>query len=274
MLFNTRSLILLVMVIAAHASALCAPGATPQSLSPADSARLKCWIDSTGKVPVYSMKRQRYLDSALAIVPSNAYWWQQKAMPLYKLKKYDIAERYLDSAVKYDAMKYIDYRGFMKCIFSKRYQSAKEDFRQSKQIIGDGAVMDHTYDFYIGLCCLQLNELDSATQYLEYTVNKQRTTLGSKWVHPLDVFYLGIAYYEEERYTEAIAAFDTSIQLYPQFSDAKYYKSLCLWRMGKEEESKAVLADARKDINDGYTIVEDNEIYEKYPYQIDKRWFR
>jgi len=163
-----------------------------------DSLLLIRYLDSVNNVPLYSQKRQRYLDSALTIKPWKASWWQQKAMPLYKQKKYEAGEYFLDSAVKYDTYSYIDYRAFMKCIFQKSYREAIKDFESAKVIIGDGEVMDHTYDFYIGLCYLQLDRFDSAEYYLVKSTDQQRKSMGSHWVHPLDLFYLGIVYYEQE----------------------------------------------------------------------------
>lgn len=60
--------------------------------------------------------------------------------------------------------------------------------------------------------------------------------------------------------------FDESIKLYPQFSDAKYYKARCLFMDKKLEDAKEVFKDA----NNGFTFNEDNSIYELYPYQVNK----
>ncbi len=241
-----------------------------KSLSRHDSLLVTRYLDSVNAAPLYSQKRQRYFDSALAIKPYKASWWQQKAMTLYKQQKYEAGSAYLDSAVKYDAKKYIDYRGFMKCIFQKSYRNAIQDFWAAKFIIGDGDVMDHTYDFYIGLCYLQLNRLDSAEYYLTRSTDQQRKSMGSHWVHPLDLFYLGITYYEQENYPRAIATLDTCLSLYTNFSDAKYYKAMCYARLHNKEQATAIWKDAAHDYRAGYTINEDNAVYEAYPYQVRK----
>lgn len=86
---------------------------------------------------MYSQDHQLYLDSVLSILPHSAYHWQPKAMPLYKQKKYEIGSAYLDSAVKYDdRQQYLEYRGFMKCIFQKTYKSAITDFEEAKKLQG------------------------------------------------------------------------------------------------------------------------------------------
>jgi tetratricopeptide (TPR) repeat protein len=191
-------------------------------------------------------------------------------MPLYKRKKYEVGAPYLDSAVKYDAEAYIDYRGFMKCLFQKSYREAIADFHASRALLGNGGVMDHTYDFYLGLSHLQLNAFDSAEYYLRRTTEQQKAKLGEDWVHPTDLFYLGIVYYEKGAFATAIETFDRSIQRYKNFSDAKYYKAVCLGRLNKKAEAEALFKEAKNDFLGGATINEDNYIYESYPYQVDR----
>jgi tetratricopeptide (TPR) repeat protein len=249
-------------------------------ISPANSIKLQRFLDSVGTASVYSQKRQHYLDSALAIMPWNAYLWQQKAMPLFKMKKYEIGMVYLDSAVKYDRRKYIDYRAFIKCIFQKDYSGAMEDFRQARAIFGNTGVMDHSYGFYTGLCYLQLNRFDSARYYISQSINSKITETGEKWVNPLEWFYLGIISYEEEKYADAIASFDKSLALYAECADVKYYKAMSLDRSGKPKEALAMMREAAYDMKQAYSINEDNAIYEAYPYQVNSffmehtlKWF-
>jgi tetratricopeptide (TPR) repeat protein len=271
-------LLMALSIVAVPQDACCqvvtANDGTARKISVVDSIRLRRYLDTINTLSIFSQKYQTYFDSALAIKPWNAYWWQQKAMPLFKRQKYEAGLPYLDSAVKYDQHRYIDYRAFMKCVFQKNYTGAIRDFQTSKAVIGAGAVMDHSYDFYIGLCYLQLNMLDSAEYFLNKTIDAQRLSVGSKWVHPLDLFYLGVVCYEQASYARAIVVFDSCLALYPNFSDAKYYKAICLSRTGLKEQGKLLMTEAGNDFNQGYTINEDNAIYEWYPYQVRKGYFR
>ena len=60
---------------------------------------------------------QACLDEGLAKDSKIAYLWQQKAMPYFKAKKYEIGMPLLDKAVYYDSQRWLAYRGFIKCIF-------------------------------------------------------------------------------------------------------------------------------------------------------------
>lgn len=220
---------------------------------------------------MYEMSEwQNCLDQGLKKDSTVAYLWQQKAMPYFKCKKYEVGMPFLDKAVLYDKQEWLPYRGFMKCIFSKNYKGAITDLEECIKLYGNGYRMDHSYSFYIGLCYLQLNEYAKAEKILDDYVNdiyKNRQQLE----HPTAYFYQGIAKYELKKWDEAIAIFDKAIKIYPEFSDVKFYKAICWLKQGKPKEDViALIGIAKENAAKGYSINEDNTIYETYPYQ--KKW--
>jgi tetratricopeptide (TPR) repeat protein len=221
------------------------------------------------RVRFFSPEYQLYIDSAIAIDPTIAYLHQQKAMPYFKQGKYEIGLTSLNKAVELDPKSYIDYQAFIKCIFEKSYKESIKDFEKAKQIKGqNGVVMDHSYNFYIGLCYLQLNDFSKSLIFINKSIEQTRTVNGEDWVHYLELFYAGIVNQELGRNKESILLFDKALKEYSTFSDAKYYKALSLFRMNQIELAEKTLADCETDFKRGYTINEDNAIYEKYPYQI------
>lgn len=240
------------------------------SQSPSDSLKIVDYWNKTSLVPLFSAKRQLYLDSILAIKPNYAYAWQQKAMPLFKQMKYELGMKYLDSAVKYDkTFHWHEYRAFIKCIFQKNYSEAIRDFKSVKLRNNEGYVMDHSYEFYIGLSFLQLNQFDSAYSYIKSSIDMGE----KKWKtgHYLEYMYLGIVSMERQDSLQANKYLDKAIALYSNFSDAKYYKAMLWFTSGNINNALVLFKDALKDLSNGYTINEDNAIYESYPYQINKK---
>lgn len=213
---------------------------------------------------------QNSLDNGLKKDSTIAYLWQQKAMPYFKAKKYEIGMKYIDKAVHYNPERWQSYRAFIKCIFAKTYKEAIVDFEDCKKKFGNNYVMDHTYNFYIGLSFLQLNEFSKAEIFFkDYVEDIYKNRQGLE--HPTVLFYYGISKYEQKKWNEAIIEFDKALKIYPNFSDAKYYKAICLSRlMDKQENVTKLYNEAKEDAKKGYTINEDNTIYETYPYQ--KRW--
>ena len=210
---------------------------------------------------------QQCLDNGLQKDSTISYLWQQKAMPYFKARKYEIGMVYLDKAVKLNPEKHQAYRAFMKCIFVKNYKESILDFEDCIKKFGNNYVMDHTYNFYIGLCYLQLNEYAKAEKLFgDYNDDIFKNRQGLE--HPTALFYYGIAKYELQKWEEAIIEFDRALKQYPNFSDVKFYKAMCLIKINKEKEAMTLLDEGKSDAEKGYTINEDNTVYEKYPYQV------
>jgi tetratricopeptide (TPR) repeat protein len=212
---------------------------------------------------------QQCLDAGLQKDSTISYLWQQKAMPYFKARKYDIGMVYLDKAVKLNPEKYQAYRAFMKCIFAKTYKESISDFEDCIKKFGNNYIMGQSYNFYIGLCYLQLNEYAKAEKlFKDYNDEIFQKRQGME--HPTVLFYYGVSKYEQNKWEEAIVIFDKTLKLYSNLSEAKFYKAICLLRLGKKEEASKLYDEAKQDGKLGYTINEDNVVYEFYPYQV--RW--
>lgn len=86
------------------------------------------------KKGLYSTEWQEEIDKGLAKDSTIAYLWQQKAMPLFKQGKYELGMKYLDKAVKFDRNnEWLEYRAFMKCIFSKHIKRRLKTLKSVKR---------------------------------------------------------------------------------------------------------------------------------------------
>ena len=217
---------------------------------------------------MFSKEWQDEIDIGLKKDSTIAYLWQQKAMPYFKLRKCEIGMPFIDKAVSYDAQRWQPYRAFIKCIFARTYKDAIFDFEDCKKKFGNGYEMDHTYNFYIALCDLQLNKFPEAEKLLSEYINDMLKKNGENWVHPTALFYYGISKYEQQRWEEAIVEFDRALKQYPNFSDVKFWKAMCYMKLNKEKEALILLDEGKNDAENSNTINEDNAIYEKYPYQV------
>jgi len=214
---------------------------------------------------------QMCLDEGLQKDSTVARLWQEKAMPYFKARKYEVGMEYVDKAVLYDRREYLPYRAFIKCIFSKQYKESISDFEQATKEFGNEYVMDHTFDFYKALCYLQLNQYEKADALLKNDIDVMLNKNGKEWVNTTTLFYYGIAKYEQRQYAEAIKIFDSTLVLYEHFSDAKYYKAICIARLqGSQDEIKELIKQSKEDAKQGYTIGEYNTVHETYPYQ--QKW--
>ncbi|MBP6624532.1 MAG: tetratricopeptide repeat protein [Chitinophagaceae bacterium] len=202
-------------------------------------------------------------DSTIALL------WQQKALPFWKTKKYDLAVLCYDKAVLLDRANYLGRRGYLKCIFQKDYKGAIADMEMAEKEFGYSYQNDHSYPFYISLCYLQLNEFEKAEQILQKDFEKTKHEHGENWIHFLDLFYMGIIQYELRNYDKAITFFDKTLNNYNNFSDAKYYKGLCLLQKGDITNAEILMRGAKINFDQGYIINEDDSSYEMYPYKVN-----
>lgn len=250
---------------------VCRQGAFAQQiLTPKqDSILTKHLKKGAWKFHYYSKEYDQHIDEGIAADSTIAYLWQQKGMPYFKKGKYEVAMQSLDKAVYYDS-KWLDYRAYLKCIFVKNYTAALSDFEACIQKDPNGYVMDHPYSFYMALCYLQLNQYNKAFSLLNNRITTVEKEKGASWLHPTELFYLGITQFELTKYTDAIQTFDRAIELYPNFSDAIYFKGKCYEYTGQKDLADSCFKRARIDYDNGYSINEDNVIYERYPYQV--RW--
>ena len=211
------------------------------------------------------------IDLAIKQDSTIALLWQLKALPLWKTKKYELALNCYDKAVLYDRANYLGRRGFLKCIFQKDYKGAIADLEAAEKEFGYGYQNDHSYPFYISLCYLQLNEFEKAEQVLQTDFERTIRKHGENWIHYLDLFYMGIIQYELRNFDKAITFFDKTLKEYKNFSDAKYYKGLCLLLKGDNSNAEIIMREAKIDFEQGYTINENDSIYEMYPYKVN--WY-
>ena len=242
-----------------------------------DSAKTQYYYDKAYQFGIYHINYQIYMDSILMLNPHNAYFWQQKGMPLLKANKPELGMPCLDSTVKYKSA-YIDYRAFMKCIFAKDYKGAIVDFKESIKLKGHSFIMDHSYEFYIALSYLQLNNLPAADSMLRISMDFYKSHNSDP--HYLELFYMGIIHMERENFNLAIQTFDAVLKMYSQLPEAHFYKAQCLEIVGTNDgapdRTAEVLALYQKGLEEykkGYGINEDNAIYMDYPYQIRRAIF-
>lgn len=231
------------------------------------------YVHNCAKKHFYTYQMNEYqecLDQGLKKDSTISYLWQQKAMPYFKARKYEVGMKYIDQAVKYNKKRYLPYRAFIKCIFSKQYKEAIEDFEEAIRIEGNQYEMDHSYKFHIALSYLQLNEFEKAEELFEVDINRQEADSTGYGAHHLDLFYYGITKYELQKWEEAIVQFDKALEIYPTFSDALLYKGVSLVYLERNDEAEATVKRAREEGLKGNTINEANVIYETYPYQV--RW--
>jgi tetratricopeptide (TPR) repeat protein len=209
-----------------------------------------------------------YCDSLIAACPNIAYAYQQKAMPLIKCGDYAKAMPLVDKAVALDANKWLAYRGFLKCIFTKDYAGALIDFRRVAALKPNGREMDHTFAFFAGLCNLEMGDYKRATADFNEDMRLQRGANGQGEMHFNTLLYAGVTALRMQHYLQAQDYLTQCLKAYAQHPEANYYLALTYQAQGQPNAARQHLEAAQRALISGYRLNEDNIFYTNYPAQI------
>ena len=220
------------------------------------------------RVSYLSPQWGQYCDSLIAACPNIAYAYQQKAMPLIKCGEYAKSFPLIDKAVALDANKWLAYRGFLKCIFTKDYAGAIVDFQRVAKLKPNGREMDHTYAFFEGACELELGHYKLAEKAFAADMALQRGADGQGSIHFNTLWYAGMAAARLKQYAQAQTYFQQCLKAYPQHPEANYYLALNYRVQGQPALAQQHLQAAQRALIGGYRLNEDNIFYANYPAQI------
>lgn len=207
-------------------------------------------------------------DSLIAICPDIAIAYQQKAVPLIKDGKYAEAFALENKAASLDPPRWLAYRGFLKCIFTKDYEGAILDFQGAARLNPAGREMDHTYPFFEGVSNLELKKYALAETDFKRDRALQQGPAGKGEVHFNSWFYAGVLAFELKNYAQAKAYLQQCLRQYANHPDANYYLGLTYRRLGDKPLASQHLRTAGQALAKGYRLNEDNIYYANYPHQI------
>ena len=210
----------------------------------------------------------QYCDSLIAICPTIALAYEQKAVPLIKDGKYAEAFVLENQAATLDPPRWLAYRGFLKCIFTKDYEGAILDFRGAARLNPAGREMDHTYPFFEGLSNLELKKYTLAEADFKRDMALQQGPSGKGEVHFNSWFYAGVLAYEQKKYAQAQTYLQQCLRQYASHPDANYYLGLTYRKLGERALASQHLRAAGQALAKGYRLNEDNMYYANYPHQI------
>jgi tetratricopeptide (TPR) repeat protein len=210
----------------------------------------------------------QYCDSLIALCPTIAVAYQQKAVPLIKDGKYAEAFALENQAATLDPPRWLAYRGFLKCIFTKDYEGAIRDFQGAARLNPVGREMDHTYPFFEGISNLELKNYTLAEADFKRDIALQKGPSGKGEIHFNSLFYAGVLAFEQKKYTQARTYLQQCLRQYPNHPDANYYLGLTCRRLGDKPLASQHLRAASQALTKGYRLNEDNIYYANYPHQI------
>jgi tetratricopeptide (TPR) repeat protein len=210
----------------------------------------------------------RYCDTVIALCPDIAEAYREKAIPHIKYANLAIAMPLEDKAVELSPGEWLDYRAFLKVIFTKDYEGALVDFENAEKQKPLGGLMDHTYSFYKGLSYLGLGEYSKAIDALDQDIKTQSNYSKDAYIHFNTFLFLGIAHYKNNNLIEAENYINRCLKNYEAHPDALYYLGMINTQNNNKTEALANFTKSLNALKIGYSMNEDNESYCNYPFQI------
>ncbi|MFT3948385.1 MAG: hypothetical protein QM763_15555 [Agriterribacter sp.] len=230
-------------------------------------------LANTERIYYNDARWQELCDSIIKICPDIAEAYQLKALPFTKYADYEKCFSLLDKAVQYDPVEFLPYRAFIKCIFTKDYEGAIVDFTRSDSLTKNSGLMDHSYQFFMGICNLELKKYDMAEINFKNDADIQHRAFRGEQLHYNSLLYTGIVQLEKGQYREAEKLLLKCLDTYSKHPEANYYLALVEEKLGNEILKHTYLENGREAYIQGLRLNEDNIYYSNYPKQVTLRDF-
>ncbi len=205
-------------------------------------------IDSLSAYPQGTMQENLYYKLYLEEYPDTHEAYMNLSIPYNKRGEHATGFALLNRAVDLNPIQYLGYRTFVKLYMMHDYEGALQDCLRLDSLTSYGkpGVWGEEMDMVIGLCYLQLNDLENARLRLSNSINEVTKKIGKQWNSSRAFLYLGITLMKEKSYSEATRVLDELIQLNPDYSEAYYYKAQCFSSQKDLKNAAATLEKCRQ----------------------------
>lgn len=224
-------------------------------------------LDSLSAYPQVSMQSDLYYQLVLEKYPNTQEAYVSRSVPYNKAGDHATGFAMLNKAVELAPIENLGYRAFVKLYMMHDYEGALQDCLRLDTLtaFAKPGVWGEDMDMVIGLCYLQLSDLEKAQQRLSQSINRVTKTTGKDWNSPRAFLYLAITLMKEKAYAEAIKVLDELVQLNPNFSEAYYYRAKA-FSLKHDVKNAAASQEKCKEVFKKYGA-EKNSYYE-LPYQL------
>lgn len=239
------------------------PGNTPQ---PTDSLS-QSYLDSLASFPQGSMQSDLYYQLILERYPDTQEAYMSRSVAYTKRGDHQTGFALLNKAVELNPVQNLGYRSFVKLYMLHDYEGALADCLRLDSLTAHAkpGVWGEDMDMVIGLCYLQLNQLEPARTYLNQSLKRIEKKYGQQWLSPRTLLYLAITHHKEGHDREALEVLDKLTSIYPNYTEAYYYRACCYAALHDRGGLESAVETGRRLFNK--YGVETNPYFE-LPYQV------
>ncbi len=194
---------------------------------------------------------QQKFDKAIALCPTMAYAYFEKAVPYLKNGDFITWKKLIDKAVELDPMAHLGYRGWCRFQFVRDYQGAISDLEKLDALtrfdIGYSINGDYHLQIARALCYKALGEKTKAIEIIE-TQLKQKDYSPM----PFDYLHLGVLKLETDDLKGAIEFLKKEIVLNDYLAENHYYLGLTYKKLNQFDDFKRSMEQAKAFYLKGY----------------------
>lgn len=205
-------------------------------------------MDSLSVFSQGTMQMDLYLKLISDFEPFNHEAYMGRSVPYNKRGEHATGFAMLNKAVELAPKEHLGYRAFVKLYMMHDYEGALRDCLRldSLTAFAKPGVWGEEMDVVIGLCYLQLGDYKTAKTRISASIKDITRKHGKQWNPSRSFLYLGIALMKDKQYAEAIRTFDELIHVNATYSEAYYYKALCLEAINDHKKAETTLQKCRQ----------------------------
>lgn len=179
------------------------------------------------------------LKEALIHQPQDANLWRELGAPCVKRGLASKFYEYYDNAIKYDALNWQGWRGYLYLYFYRDYERAIEDFNQLDTLTPN--FVDYpqstSIHFMRGICYLKLGDYDTALSYWNKHLITELKSVTEEYIDPTFFLFEGITFYKMGDINQAIASFKRGLLSNSNNANLLFWYSKSLLRQNKKEQA-------------------------------------
>lgn len=170
---------------------------------------------------------QVLFDAAIALGPEYAYAYYQKSVPFFKRGLLNDGFKLISRAIEIAPESYLCYRAYW--YFSHRsYVACIADLERYYFDL-KGALMptpggEMEMRMQLGMAYAKTDQIEKGIKVVLDGINSYDEM--GYFIGNFDYHVLGVLYYENEQWTEAVLAFEKQIEIHDYFADSYYYLGL------------------------------------------------
>ncbi len=186
--------------------------------------------------------------------PEKASLWREMGIAFLKRGLPADYYPYYQKAVKYDAVEWQGWRGYIYLYFYRDYERAIQDFNATDTLTPN--FVDHpqalSVDYMRGICYLKLNQIEKALSYFDKHIKDETETVGEDYLSTYAFLYKGICHFKKGETKQAIEILESGHKIHDQNADILLWLAKSYIKNGEKNKALSSIKLSKSLFKEGY----------------------